>query len=198
MVSRTGDMDATIACDLYRHAGKADLRTLVKCMIHSPGFRFTYFFRKCSAQQTRSPLWWFYKLMHRRCYYKFGFQIPAGTKIGKGLYIAHFGNVVVHVNAVLGENCNLAHGVTIGQANRGKRKGCPTIGNKVWFGVNAVVVGKIIVGDNVMIAPNAFVNFDVPPNSIVLGNPARVITKEDATVDYIESIMPPEGPARAK
>jgi serine O-acetyltransferase len=198
MLIRTGEMDATIACDLYRHAGKTDLQALIKCMIHSPGFRFTYFFRKCTAQKKGTPLWWFYKLMHRRCYYKFGFQIPAGTRIGKGLYIAHFGNLVVHVNAVLGDNCNLAHGVTIGQANRGNRKGCPIIGNKVWFGVGAVVVGKITIGDNVMIAPNAFVNFDVPSNSIVLGNPAKVIHKEDATVDYIESIMPPEHPARAE
>ena len=95
----------------------------------------------------------------------------------------------MHGEAVFGDNCDIAHGVTVGQANRGSRKGCPTIGNKVWIGTGAVLVGKITVGDNVLIAPNAFVNFDVPSNSIVLGNPARVIPREDATAGYIERVL---------
>ena len=184
-----GSMDHTIACDLYRHAGRVDLRALFKCLIHSPGFRFTFCFRKASQQKTHSALWFFYKLLHRRYFYKFGFQIPLMTSIGKGLYIAHFGNVVVHANAILGDNCNLAHGITIGQANRGRRKGCPILGNRVWVGTGAVIVGKITIGDNVLIAPNSYVNFDVPSNSIVLGNPAKVIPRADATLGYIDSIM---------
>jgi serine O-acetyltransferase len=182
-------MDPTIACDLYRHAGRVDFLTLVHYLIHNPAFRFTYFFRKASQQKTHSPLRFFYKILHRRYLYKFGFQIPLNTKIGKGLYIAHFGNVVVHADAILGDNCNLTHGITIGRTNRGRRKGCPTIGNRVWVGTGAVIVGKIIVGDNVLIAPNAYVNFDVPPNSIVLGNPAKIIPREDATLGYIESVL---------
>ena len=182
-------MDPTIACDLYRHAGRADFLTLLQYLIHNPAFRFTYFFRKASQLKTHSPLRFFYKIMHRRYLYKFGFQIPLYTKIGKGLYIAHFGNVVVHTNAILGDNCNLTHGITIGRTNRGRRKGCPTIGNRVWVGTGAVIVGKITVGDNVLIAPNSYVNFDVPANSIVLGNPAKIIPKADATLGYIESVM---------
>jgi serine O-acetyltransferase len=182
-------MDPTIACDLYRHAGKVDFLTLLRYLIHNPSFRFTYFFRKASQQKKHSPLQFFYKILHRRYLYKFGFQIPLSTKIGKGLHIAHFGNVVVHEDAVLGDNCNLTHGITIGRTNRGGRKGCPTIGNRVWVGTGAVIVGKITVGDNVLIAPNSYVNFDVPANSIVLGNPAKIIPKEDATLGYIESVM---------
>jgi serine O-acetyltransferase len=184
-------MDPTIACDLYRHAGKADFPTLLKYLLYSPGFRFTFFLRKASQRKPGSLVWIFYKLFHRRYFYKYGFQIPLTTKIGKGLHIAHFGNVVLHVNASLGENCNLCHGITIGQANRGERKGYPSLGNKVWVGTGAVIVGKIVVGDNVLIAPNSYVNFDVPSNSIVLGNPGKVIPKEDATLGYIESIMDP-------
>ncbi len=191
-------MDPAVACDLYRHAGKVDLWTLVRYLIHSPGFKFTYVFRKANGHKVYSFRWFLYKLLHRRYFYKYGFQIPLSTKIGRGLYIAHFGNVVIHGEAVLGDNCNLAHGVTIGQANRGSRKGCPTLGNSVWVGTGAVVVGKITIGHNVLIAPNAYVNFDVPSNSLVLGNPARVIPREDATFGYINWTVEPTSPVSAK
>lgn len=78
----------------------------------------------------------------------------------------------------------IAQGVTIGQTNRGHLKGVPVIGNKVWIGTNAVIVGEIHVGNNVLIAPNSYVNIDIPDNAIVLGNPARIIQKENATEDY--------------
>ena len=68
---------------------------------------------------------------------------------------------------------------------RGKRQGAPTIGNKVWIGPNATIVGKINVGNDVLIGANSYVNFDVPDHSIVLGNPGRIIRKENATQDYI-------------
>ena len=54
--------------------------------------------------------------------------------------------------------------------HRGKRKGTPTIGNRVWIGVGAVIVGNINIGDDVIIAPNSFVNIDIPSHSIVFGN----------------------------
>lgn len=78
--------------------------------------------------------------------------------------------------------------MTIGQENRGFRKGCPTIGNRVWIGINSTIVGNITIGDDVLIAPNSFVNFDVPPHSIVLGNPGSIIHKENATEGYINNL----------
>ena len=59
------------------------------------------------------------------------------------------------------------------------------IGNRVWIGVNATVVGHITIGDDVMIAPNAFVNFDVPSHSVVIGNPGRIISRDHATEGYV-------------
>lgn len=182
-------MNPAIACDLYRHAGKTDLRALFTHLIFSPGFKFMYVFRKANAHRRGSLPWLWYRFLHHRYIHKYGFQIPLSTRIGKGLYITHFGGIVLHGDAVLGDNCDLAHGVTIGAANRGERKGCPTIGDKVWIGTGAVLVGRITIGDNVLIAPNAFVNFDVPSNSIVLGNPARVIASEDATAGYIDRVL---------
>lgn len=78
--------------------------------------------------------------------------------------------------------------MTIGQENRGRRKGAPTIGNKVWLGVNSTIVGNITIGDDVLIAPNSYVNFDVPPHSIVIGNPGKIIHRENATQDYINNL----------
>ena len=69
-----------------------------------------------------------------------------------------------------------------------KKKGCPVIGDRVWIGPEAVVVGGIYIGDNVLIAGNAFVNSDVPSNSIVMGNPGEIIPSPDATKDYITNV----------
>ena len=69
--------------------------------------------------------------------------------------------------------------------NRGKRKGTPKIGNRVWIGTGSVIVGKITIGDDVLIAPNAYVNCDVPSHSVVLGNPCIIRHKENATENYI-------------
>lgn len=153
-----------------------------------PGLVYLKWFRRASS--TKNRLFKFIcRLKLHQLSIKYGIQIPVGTEIGSGFYIGHFGNIVVNPNAKIGKNCNIAQGVTIGQSNRGKRKGFPIIGNKVWIGPNAVIVGKIRIGDNVLIAPGAFVNMDVPDNSIVIGNPAEIKPSENATDGYINNCI---------
>lgn len=118
----------------------------------------------------------------------YGLEIPWQTKIGKGFYLGHAFNITINPNAIIGDYCNIHKGVLIGQQNRGKKKGSPIIGNKVWIGINAAIVGKIIIGDDVLIAPNSYVNCDVPSHSIVLGNPCIIIPQENATQSYINNI----------
>lgn len=115
-------------------------------------------------------------------------EISADSDIGGGLYIGHPYCITINPQSVIGENCNIHKGVTIGQENRGTRKGVPIIGNRVWIGVNATVIGKITIGNDVLIAPNSYVNFDVPPHSIVIGNPGNVIFRENATEGYINNL----------
>ncbi len=79
-------------------------------------------------------------------------------------------------NAVIGRNVNINHGVTIGQTNRGKRQGFPEIGNRVWLGAYSIVVGRIRIGNDVLIGPGAYVNFDVPDHAVVIGNPGRIVS----------------------
>lgn len=67
----------------------------------------------------------------------------------------------------------------------GGRQGTPVIGNEVWIGINAAIVGKVTIGDDVLIAPNSYVNCDVPSHSIVFGNPCTIKHRENATEGYI-------------
>lgn len=77
--------------------------------------------------------------------------------------------------------------MTIGQENRGNRKGVPTIGNNVWIGINAIIVGNISIGDDVTIGPGAYVNCDVPSHSIAIGNPCVIHHRDNATEHYIDN-----------
>ena len=85
----------------------------------------------------------------------------------------------------IGEHVSLHKGCTIGRENRGIREGVPTIGNRVYIGINATVVGNITIGDDVMVCPNSLVDFDVPDHSIVVGNPAVIHHRENATYGYL-------------
>ena len=98
--------------------------------------------------------------------------------------------MVVSPHAVLGANVNIAHGVTIGAASRGPRTGAPTLEDRVWVGANAVLVGNITVGHDALIAPGAYVNFDVPPMSVVLGNPGKVVSSE-GSIGYVNRTLDP-------
>ena len=110
---------------------------------------------------------------------KTGIQIPWQTKIGDGFRIVHFGHIVVNPNAIIGKNFNISQGVLIGNA-QGKMQGTPLIGDNVCINANATVIGNCRIGNDVLIAPGAFVNFDVPDNSIVIGNPGRIIPRDSS------------------
>ena len=126
-----------------------------------------------------------YKILFRLWSEHRGLEIPANKHIGGGIYFGHAYNITINPNAHIGCNCNIHKGVVIGQTNRGKNKGVPTIGNEVWIGINAAIVGGITIGDDVLIAPNSYVNVDVPPHSIVFGNPCIIKHKDWATKGYI-------------
>ncbi len=119
-----------------------------------------------------------------------GISLPYSAVIGPGLFIAHFGNIIVNSRSVLGAGCNLSPGVTIGISGRGQRRGVPVIGNGVYFGVNSVVVGPITVGNDVVIGANSLVHTDVPSRCTMLGVPAVVINSRGAQ-EYIDADTDP-------
>src|SRR5689334_9732400 len=75
-------------------------------------------------------------------------SIPPDCEIGEGLYIGHFGPIILNSGVRIGRNCNLSQGITLGLAGRGEKRGCPTLGDRVYVGTNAIIIGKITVGDD--------------------------------------------------
>lgn len=126
-----------------------------------------------------------YKVLFRYYRNKNLIDMSIDTKIGEGLYIGHPYCITINPKAVIGKKCNIHKGVTIGQENRGVRKGTPVIGDEVWIGINSTIVGNVKIGNDVLISPNSFVNCDIPDHSIVFGNPCIIKHRENATKNYI-------------
>jgi serine O-acetyltransferase len=170
-----------IKSDLYRATKKNDLKNLPLEMLKDPSLQFLFFYRLASRQPKsliRKKIHTLSFKYHKKYFFKYGYQIPIHTKIGKGFQMLHFGNIVINPNAIIGQNVTIAQGVLIGQSN----KGFPTIGNSVWIGANAIIVGNIKIGNNVLIVPGSYVNIDVPSNSLVMGNPCTITQKNESII----------------
>ncbi|MDQ3652208.1 MAG: serine acetyltransferase [Acidobacteriota bacterium] len=107
-------------------------------------------------------------------------ELPAQAVIGPGLLIAHTGYIVLASDVVLGSHCTLTQGVTIGHGGGGKDASfaCPVIGDRVYIGPGAAIIGGITVGDDALIGIGAIVTKSVPERGVVVGNPARVVSHQ--------------------
>ncbi len=101
-------------------------------------------------------------------------DIDPQATIGGGLYIGHIGGVHINPGAVMGRNCDLAHRITIGASAMG-RSGIPVLGDEVYIGTGAALVGRIRIGSGAKIAANSLVITNVPAGATVMGVPARII-----------------------
>lgn len=106
---------------------------------------------------------------------KTGIEIHPGATIGKGLFIDHGTGVVIGETAIIGNNVTLFHGVTLGGTGKEKGKRHPTIGNNVFIGSGAKILGNIIIGDNVKIGANAVILKNVPSNVTIVGVPGKIV-----------------------
>lgn len=184
-------MKEIIQADMYRWTGKQKCTSIELIKLKFiPQFKLIYYKRKCEIYREKNKFFFaFYSLIYRHYKIKYSVDLPAKVKIGEGFLLEHIGGITINPNVTFGKNVNLYNGVTIGIEKRGKRKGVPTIGNRVWIGANSVIVGNISIGDDVLIAPSSFVNFDIPNHSIVIGNPAKIIHKKKATSEYISNLI---------
>ncbi|HEU4686126.1 MAG TPA: serine O-acetyltransferase [Nitrospira sp.] len=185
------ELRAQWSADLHRHTGQRSLRHLLVHLLlsdgderFSDGMKYMFYARLCRYLQAKKPalvFWPLYRLSKRiltRYKYKFGVAIPHTTSIGPGFYIGHIRDIVINEAAVIGANCNISQGVTIGQANRGPRKGTPVIGDRVYIGPGAKIVGAVRVGHDAAIGANCVVTRDVPDHAVVVGVPGRIISFE--------------------
>lgn len=180
-------MSSAFSRDMYRYFGttKPPLRSLWR-----EREQLLYLRRFRRAQAAKNPvLRLINRLLLSRASRRTLIQFPPECLIAPGIRLGHLGPVVVNSGAQIGKNCNIASGVTIGASNRGHKKGAPVLAERVWVGANAVIVGNISIGEDVLIAPNAYVNFDVPAHSVVVGNPAVVHSREKATEGYVENLV---------
>ncbi len=162
-----------------------DRKKWPKWSLRIPQCRFIFLKRQCEKYRRNNvPLFLFWRFFYERYKIKYLMDIPARVKIGKGFKIEHIGGTVINPNARIGDNVSILNNVLIGAESRGKRKGVPTIENKVYLAANVVIVGNIKIGNNVLISANSFVNYDVPDNSIVVGN--KIIPSTNATEGYIK------------
>ena len=179
-------MNEKIQKDLYRYVGNQCKKKIIQLryIFFTPGFTFIWAWRHAKlANNPISKLFW--RIIHLHFSFKYGIQIPIKTQIGEGFRIVHYGTIVINENTIIGKNFNISEGALIGNA-QGKKKGVPIIGDNVCMNANAIIVGNAHIGNNVLIAPGAFINFNVPDNSIVIGNPGKIISRQSSpTEKYI-------------
>ena len=186
-----------LKADTHRKYGTFSLGLLIKGAVTCRIFRVIVIMRLCQGAanadglfKTMLPI---FKIIYRIVVYWGGMDLSWHTEIGRGLSIAHGWGLVVSHEVKLGNNITLFHGVTLGRRDRispeGKRLiGHPVLEDEVWVGPHAIIVGGITIGRGSRIAGGAFVTDNVPPYSVVSGNPA-IIIKNDCTPDVMNPAL---------
>lgn len=171
-----------IQYDLYRITGKIDGWTFIKTLFSNRAFRRLYYYRKYrqNGRVGKKVI----SILSHMLFTKMSIELPWSIELGKGVLLLHPYSITFNSKTIIGDNCTIMKGVTIGNT-KGPNGGTPIIGNNVYIGLNATVIGNIHIGNNVLIAPNSFVNFDVPDGALVIGNPGVVHKKEKASSLYI-------------
>ena len=113
-----------------------------------------------------------------------GMEIHPGARIGKGYFCDHAIGVVIGETAIIGKNCVMFHGVSLGGTGKHVGKRHPTIGDNVMIGTQATLLGPMVVGNNVKIgAETVIINHDVPKNCTVVGAPGKIVKENNKKVD---------------
>lgn len=168
-----------IKYELIRYGGGKKILT-------NSSLRFLLIFRALQLVKNKyNILYYVLYPIYRYMKGKYAYELELQTRVGRGMLIVHYGGFRINANVVIGDNFTIFPGVTIGSIREGKRAGSPTIGNDVYVGANAAIVGGINIGDDVVVAPNTFINFDVPSHSVVFGNPGVIKHKDNATNGYL-------------
>ncbi len=155
---------------------------VLKVWLYTPGLWIIFLYRlgqyiKSKTDRLRlfKPVGWAYSYFYFLISLLTGILIPIESKIGAGLYIGHWGGIFIHPNTIIGVNCNLSQGVTIGEGGREGNRGVPVIVDQAYIGPGAKLFGRITIGNNVAIGANAVVNRSVPDDAVVGGIPATVL-----------------------
>lgn len=165
----------------------AGMRQLVREDLHAhgddrtrPGFKAlkAYRFgvwRMNVPQPFRAPLSIWYRRQFRRCRDVYGIELPYAATVGRRLVIEHQHGIVVHGATVIGDDCTIRQGVTLGNKTMDKPFDAPRLGNGVNIGAGAKVLGAVTLGDGCQVGANAVVVKDVPAGATAVGIPAKLL-----------------------
>jgi len=181
-------------------AEKSDLDTVLErdpapksrgeAMLFSPGLHAIKLYRLSHRMYERKRFF-LARMVNFLARFWTGADIHPGAKIGKGFFIDHASGVVIGETAEIGDDVSIFQGVTLGGVSMSKGKRHPTLGNNVTVGAGAAILGAITIGDNVKIGAGSVVVKDVPPNSTVVGIPAKIVHREGApSIDLAHDDLP--------
>ena len=122
----------------------------------------------------RAPLSLLYRWAFRRCRNRYGIELPYSAQLGRRVVVEHQGAIVVHGASVIGDDCIIRQGCTLGLRRLDDLQAAPVLGRGVSLGAGAVVLGRVRIGDGASIGANAVVLDDVPADAMAVGVPARV------------------------
>ena len=143
-----------------------------------PSFKVMLHYRLAHKLYEKGHYFWA-RWISQRAVRKTGIEIHPGAKIGKGLFIDHGNGVIIGETTIIGDNCTLYQGVTLGGTGKEHGKRHPTLGNNVMVSAGAKVLGSFTIGDNSKIGSGSVVLNEVPPNSTVVGVPGRVVRRNN-------------------
>ena len=158
-----------VRADLRAHGGDWSAQGFWALLVYRFG-RWRYGIRWALPRKACSLL---YKILYKLVQIVAGIELPCEVVLGKNFIIDHSGGIVISGYATFGDDCRIRNGVVVG-LNRVDDPCAPVIGNNVDIGAGAKVLGRITIGDNVLIGANAVVVRDVPADSIAVGVPAVV------------------------
>lgn len=191
MIDSFEKLKAYIKADLTRYLDGQPVtsKRFFRSYCFTPGFNYTFWLRVCqwAAGGNHKLIFAVARLRLHNKSIKYGISIPWQTQVGPGLYIGHFGGIVVNPNAVIGCNVNLTDGVTIGQRWMGSAWGYPVIGDRVYIGTSAKVLGGCKLGDDSAVGACALILSDIPNKGVAVGIPAKVVSYKGSSM-YVGSL----------
>ena len=121
-----------------------------------------------------------------------GIEIHPGAQIGRRFFIDHGTGVVIGETTIIGDDCTIYQGVTLGGTGKDHGKRHPTLGNNVLVGAGAKVLGPFKIGDNSNVAAGSVVLNEIPENCTAVGAPARVVRQNGKKVDKLDHVHTPD------
>ena len=166
-------------------------RSNIEIMLLYPGYKAVRMYRRAHWFHQRK-MYFLARAISQRAVRKTGIEIHPGAQIGRRFYIDHGTGVVIGETTIIGDDCTVYQGVTLGGTGKDHGKRHPTLGNNVLVGAGAKVLGPFTIGNNSNVAAGSVVLSAIPENCTAVGSPARVVKQNGIRVDRLDHVHTPD------